>query len=103
MSDHINQDKEGEDKILRWIGEVPIRKVNYQKVKYNEVEFTRLAKVALLTNLPISKIIALSSQPCPVCGNDHVMITIPLGILSTRKQSTGNFPNKNIKDNDSEK
>jgi hypothetical protein len=84
------------DNVLYKIGEIEIRKINFINLKLGEHEYARLAKASLLSGLPISKLIALSAQPCNVCGNDQVHISINLGMLSTKKQMTGSGRNCKI-------
>jgi hypothetical protein len=74
--------------ILSYIGEVPIRKTNFVKIKYNEFEYRRLVNISMQLGIPVAKIVALSSQPCTVCGNDHIVLTIPLGVISVNKQKS---------------
>lgn len=76
-----------------------IRRDNFIKIKFNPTEYERLLRLSKITGIPMTKIVALSSQPCPICGNDHVAITIPLGLLSTKKQLTGNSANFRKNDN----
>lgn len=73
------------------VGDVAIRKTNYITIKYDANEYARLVKISHQTTLSIPKLIALSSQPCPICGNDHVAITIPLGLISAKKQTSGRY------------
>jgi hypothetical protein len=80
--------------VVKTIGAVKIRKINTFSLRLNEFEFERLVRNSLISGLSVSKIIALSAQACPVCGNDHVNITIPLGLLSARKQATGSSVHK---------
>lgn len=80
---------ENKNPVLYKVGDIEIRENNWVKIRYNSSEYARLAKVSLITGLPIAKLIALSSQPCKVCGNDTLDISIPLGIISTKKQNTG--------------
>jgi hypothetical protein len=80
---------EEKNPVLYEIGGVKIRKDNYQKIRFNEAEYARLAKQAMLSGVSIAKIIALSAQPCTVCGNDHVAINISLALISTKKQLSG--------------
>lgn len=83
--------------IVMMIGETEIRKENYIKVRYNHIEYARLVRISQRLNLPVSKVIALSSQPCPICDNDHIQLTIPLGLISTKKQLTGSPTKKTQK------
>lgn len=84
--------------VIKRIGNHVIRKSNDFKMRFNEVEYERLVKISMITGLAITKIISLSCQPCPICGNDHIQITIPLTLLSSKKLNRGGI--KNLKKND---
>ncbi len=74
--------------ILSYVGEIPIRKRNYVRLELNDNEYTKLAEIALKTNLSIAAIIAYLAQPCS-CGISSITITIPKGLLSTKKNKSG--------------
>lgn len=78
-----------ESDILYYVGEIPIRKVNKLRLTLNEQEYKRLAIVANETDIPLSAIIAILCQPCPVCKTDTITISIPKNILSTNKANNG--------------
>jgi hypothetical protein len=96
MPDKPNQNPD-KNPILYLIDDEPIRKKNYVYVELDAQEFSRIVKLAKLTKLSKAKIIALSAQPCQVCGNDQVHVCIMLGQLSTKKQTSGSH-NKKRKD-----
>lgn len=84
--------KESEKNPIRFhIDGEPVRDVNYVYIRYNAEEYKRLLLASKKTKLSISKIIAISSQPCAICGNDAIdfQTTIPLGLISAKRQSSG--------------
>lgn len=85
--------------VLR-VGNIDVRETNFVKIKYNAYEYARLLKISQQTGIPVSKIIALSSQQCPICGNDHVAITLPLSLISSKKQNAGKSAHKYHKNDD---
>lgn len=75
--------------VIDMIGDIEIKKVNYLHMSLNEHEYRRLVLLSLKTGLAVAKIIALSAQPCCICGNEQVTLTIPLGLLSIKKLNSG--------------
>lgn len=91
------EDSNSKNPVVVTIDGTEIRETNWITIKYNANEYARLIRISKLTGISPSKIIALSSQACPVCGNDHVALTIPLNLLSAKKQFSVKTRNKDDK------
>lgn len=77
--------------IVERIDGIDIRESNNLTLTLNRYEYSRLVKVFIATGKTISmaKIIAILSKPCENCGHDCSTLSIPKGLFSTNKLSTG--------------
>lgn len=80
-------EEESDEGVLYRIGHIPVKEINYVRLKLNEHEYKRLAEIAVSTGIAVSGIIALLCMPCTICGNDTVNVAIPKGVLSTKKNN----------------
>lgn len=81
-----DQQDDKKNPIIKYFDGKPIRKKNELKIVLDEHEMERILKISAITSLHPAKIVALSAQPCAVCGNDSIRITIPLALLNGNKQ-----------------
>lgn len=82
--------------IVKWVGNVPIRKNNLVSIYIPQHEMEKIAAVMDRTGLSCAKILSLSATPCGACKHQPMLFTIgsitfeiPRGLMTFRKTNSG--------------